>query len=95
MMNRRKLFHVLIGLLIVLLATACQPLDPAAQTETGTEGAVVSDIPTVTFTAANYAYEGPSSIPGGLTRIEFVNAGEHENLSLLRNQLILAIKMRR
>lgn len=36
--------------------------------------------PTVTFTAANYAYDGPESIPAGLTRIELVNAGEKEHM---------------
>ena len=36
--------------------------------------------PTVTFTATEYAYDGPESIPGGLTRIELVNAGEQEHM---------------
>lgn len=36
--------------------------------------------PTVTFTAANDAYEGPTSIPAGLTRLELVNAGEKEHM---------------
>lgn len=36
--------------------------------------------PTVTFTAANYVYAGPESIPAGLTRIELVNAGEKEHM---------------
>lgn len=35
--------------------------------------------PTATFTATEYAYDGPESIPGGLTRIELVNAGEQEH----------------
>ena len=35
--------------------------------------------PTVIFTATEYAYDGPASIPGGLTRIELVNAGEQEH----------------
>ena len=35
--------------------------------------------PTVTFTATEYAYAGPESIPGGLTRLELVNAGEQEH----------------
>ena len=37
-------------------------------------------VPTVTFTATEYAYDGPESIPGGLTRIELVNAGEREHM---------------
>lgn len=36
--------------------------------------------PTVTFTATEYAYDGPEAIPGGLTRIELVNAGEQEHM---------------
>ena len=36
--------------------------------------------PTVTFTATEYAYDGPDSILGGLTRIELVNAGEQEHM---------------
>jgi hypothetical protein len=36
--------------------------------------------PTVTFTATEYAYTGPESIPGGLTRIELVNAGEQVHM---------------
>jgi hypothetical protein len=36
--------------------------------------------PTVTFVATEYAYEGPESVPGGLTRIELVNAGEQEHM---------------
>lgn len=36
--------------------------------------------PTVTFTATEYAYEGPESIPAGLTRLELVNAGEKEHM---------------
>jgi hypothetical protein len=36
--------------------------------------------PTVTFTATEYAYAGPESIPAGLTRIELVNAGEKEHM---------------
>lgn len=36
--------------------------------------------PTVTFTATEYAYDGPESIPAGLTRLELVNAGEQEHM---------------
>lgn len=37
--------------------------------------------PTVVFTATtDYIYEGPTSIPAGLTRIELVNAGEKEHM---------------
>gem|GEM_PF-1541627 len=35
--------------------------------------------PTVTFTAANNAYKGPDTIPGGLTRIEFVNSDDKDH----------------
>ena len=43
-------------------------------------GDVRAMVPTVTFTAAEYAYDGPQNIPGGLTRIELVNAGEQEHM---------------
>lgn len=39
-----------------------------------------SEAPTATFTATEYAYDGPDSIPSGLTRIELVNAGEQEHM---------------
>lgn len=39
-----------------------------------------NEAPTVTFTATEYAYDGPDSIPSGLTRIELVNAGEQEHM---------------
>ena len=50
-------------------------MDASAQGEQPAANAA----PTVTFTAANSAYEGPDSIPAGLTRIEFVNADEKEH----------------
>ncbi|MCE7939567.1 hypothetical protein DCC79_03490 [bacterium] len=36
----------------------------------------------VTFTATEYAYDGPESISGGLTEIELVNAGEQAHALL-------------
>lgn len=42
-------------------------------------GEAASAAPTVTFTATEYAYEAPTEIPGGLTRIELVNTGELEH----------------
>ena len=53
-----------------------------AQMSAMEEMAEVEDMaaPTITFTATEYAYEGPESIPGGLTRIELVNAGEQEHM---------------
>ena len=53
--------------------------------ENGEESVIDSTAPTVTFTAADYAYNGPDSIPGGLTRIEFVNNGEHDHSLWLIN----------
>ena len=50
----------------------------ATDTESG-QTADANAAPTVTFTAANNAYEGPDTIPGGLTRIEFVNTDDKEH----------------
>jgi hypothetical protein len=36
--------------------------------------------PTVTFTATEYAYVAPETIPGGLTRIELANTGEQAHM---------------
>ena len=53
--------------------------DTAAMDAAGEQPADANAAPTVTFTAVDNAYEGPDSIPGGLTRIEFVNADEKEH----------------
>jgi hypothetical protein len=79
----RLLFAVCILLMGVLLA-GCVALEPAAPGGSGEEepAAAVTDgnaAPTVTFTATEYAYEGPESIPSGLTRLELVNNGEREH----------------
>ena len=77
-MKTRITVPLLVAFLLIMLA-ACQPLDPAMTVEDGEEGMTDSTAPTVTFTAADYAFDGPDSIPGGLTRIEFVNPGEQEH----------------
>ncbi len=54
--------------------------DVADHTTIAFEGAAAAGaIPTVTFTATEYAYDGPSEISGGLTRLELVNAGALEH----------------
>ncbi len=80
---RRLLFTFCILLTGVVLA-GCVALEPAAAGGPGDEKADAAATagnaaPTVTFTAADYAFDGPDSIPGGLTRIEFVNPGEQEH----------------
>lgn len=85
-MNIRKDLFFLTALLVLLLA-ACAPIDPATTLEAASDSGAATDAetdagvapPTVTFTAAGYAYDGPASIPGGLTRIEFANTDEQEH----------------
>lgn len=52
---------------------------PAAPDEAG-----AGDRPPVVFTATDFAYEGPTSIPAGMTEIELVNRGaSHHGLTLV------------
>jgi hypothetical protein len=70
-------FFIWLAAAIVLLAlAACRPVQPLPVRATPSAAAQ----PTVTFTATEYAYAGPETIPGGLTRIELANAGEQVHM---------------
>jgi hypothetical protein len=72
----------IVWLAIAMLLAACAPLEvetPADAPAAADDAAAASEAPTVTFTATEYAYDGPAEIPGGLTRLELVNAGEQEH----------------
>jgi hypothetical protein len=69
---------------IALALVACQPIKPQpsdSDSSTSMATAMAPTVaPTVTFTATEYAYTGPESIPGGLTRIELANAGKQVHM---------------
>lgn len=68
-MLRRILF--LASFIVLIAAVACQ--------------AAPAELPEVTFVGTEYAYEGPESIAGGWTRINFDNQGElPHDLMLMR-----------
>ncbi len=72
--------------IVALMLVACAPIGADLSSSTGTSdlgeagtneaAAAAPEAPTVTFTATEYAYDGPAEIAGGLTRIELVNDGE-------------------
>jgi hypothetical protein len=67
------------ALLVALLLTACQPIQPPAATTAtpdsipGTEATTINE---VTITATEYSFDAPESIPAGWNRITLVNQGE-------------------
>jgi len=84
MLHNRMIFMLLAVLALTLIVSGCQPTVTAsdvAATQPETEGAV----PAVTFTAVDYRYSGPDSIPAGLTDIRLENAGtDAHHIQLLK-----------
>ena len=73
-MSRIRILFMLV-IVYLLLLSACAPA--AAVVEEETEGeAAEAGINEVTFTAVEYSFEGPESIPAGWTRLTLDNQGE-------------------
>jgi plastocyanin len=74
------------ALVLSLLLSACAPVEEATVETVATAAvdAMTDDIgterSTVTFTGTEYEYDGPESIPAGMTEVEFVNEGEFSHM---------------
>src|SRR3954469_16474000 len=75
----RSSFHATAAAAVAFLAAGCAKTetkpaaDSAAATATPTPAAAVN---TVTYTAKEFTFEGPDSIPAGLTAIQLNDAGQ-------------------
>ena len=67
-MHRRAPIHTAGLLLLAVSAVACSKREQAASEPPPTP-------PTVTITAADYAFTAPDTIPGGVVRVRLVNRG--------------------
>jgi hypothetical protein len=72
------------ALALMVALTACEPpaAEDAAEATAATGADETARMP-VTFTATEYAYDGPDSIPAGMNEIEFVNNGKDSHSMLL------------
>ena len=61
------------GLVLLLVPAAAAALSACGGSDDSSSGSGASS--TITSKGVEYAYEMPSTIPGGLTRIDYVNAG--------------------
>lgn len=61
-------------LLILFFVTACQPIQPAATDASPVAGS--AELPQVTITASDYAFDLPAELPSGLVSLTLTNAGK-------------------
>ena len=61
-------------LLILLLLTACQPIQPATTDVSPAAGGAT--LPEVTITASDYAFDLPAELPSGLVALTLKNEGQ-------------------
>ena len=73
-MSRIRILLFLFVVYLLLLA-ACSPASPVVEDTTEADAAEAG-INEVTFTAVEYSFEGPESIPAGWTRLTLDNQGE-------------------
>jgi len=73
------------GALLLLTLGACQMVTPAGipAEETSMKMDMNTGINEASFTATEYSFSGPPTIPGGLTRIELNNTGQQQHDLLL------------
>jgi uncharacterized cupredoxin-like copper-binding protein len=77
MIGHRSILISACLVLLMLALSACQPIQaPAALTPTPEAEAEAATINDVTFTAVEYSFDAPESVPAGWTRITIENQGE-------------------
>lgn len=68
-----------------LLAAGCAPVAPANQGSVPAVEQSAAAAAAARFTAAEYSFEGPATLPGGWAQIELVNAGQQpHDLTLVK-----------
>ena len=79
----------LAGMLLpaLLLLAACQPVRPAATAPAESSGAGSGEVPQITITARDFAFDMPDEVPAGWVALTLVNASEYANHHALFGRL--------